>query len=461
MNFYKIFHPNLTQDGVWKSLISFTLPLMVSWIFQQLYNAADTIIVGHFLGEQSLAAIGACTAISELLIGFGNGFGGGLGIVASRYYGACDVERLKKVSAGSITITLCVTFAIMLVSQIFLKPLLYVLGTPESIMEEAYSYIWTIGIFSVGIFTYNLFSGLLRAIGNSFMPLVFLVFSSVLNVVLDILFIVKFKMGVQGTALATVISQGTSAAFCLFYIYKKAGILIPEKNSFRVGKKLYADLFGQGISMALMSALVSSGSVILQSAINRFDTMIIAGHIAARKIFAITDIPLLTLGVSSATFVSQNLGAGKTDRIRRGVIAADSMCVVWGILCTAVIPLSARFFMRAVSGSHNEELLDYGTKYISFMQPFYAVLGILFVARNSLQGLGSKFLPLISSIIELIGKMLFTWIIIPRIGIWGIIVCEPLIWVAMTAQLVFVYARHPVIKNARLEAKEKISWLKK
>lgn len=441
MNFYKLLHPDLTNGSILKSLVAFAIPLMVSWIFQQFYNAVDTIIVGHFLGEESLAAIGSCAAIYELLIGFGNGFGNGLGIVAARYYGANHIEKLKKVAAGSIVITLCVTAFIMILGETGLRPLLRLLGTPDSIIEEAYSYIWTVAIYSGVLFAYNLLSGLLRAIGNSFMPLVFLIIASVLNVFLDILFVAVFNLGVRGTAIATVIAQGISAAFCLLYIFKKAKILIPEKKSFDVGKDLYKDLTAQGLSMALMSALVSSGSVILQSAINKFDTMIIAGHISARKIFSLTDIPLITMGLASATFVSQNLGAGKKDRIRKGVFDSCALCVIWGVLCTIVIPLTSRFLIKAISGSENEELLDFGAKYISFIQPFYAVLGILLVMRNSLQGLGSKILPLVSSIIELVGKMLFTWLIIPILGTWGIIMCEPLIWCAMTIQLVYVYVK--------------------
>lgn len=455
MSVYSFFHPDLTHDKILKSVIAFTIPLVISWIFQQLYNAVDTVIVGHFLGEKSLAAIGSCAAITELLIGFGNGFGGGLGIVAARYFGACNVEKLKKVTAGSIIITICVTAFIMISGHFFLKPLLRLLGTPESILDEAHSYIWTIAIFSGVLFAYNLLSGLLRAIGNSFMPLVFLIVSSVLNVILDIIFVKNFGMGVRGTAIATVFAQGISAVFCLIYIVKKATILLPKQESFHVGKNLYKDLTGQGLSMALMSALVSSGSVILQSAINSFDTMIMAGHISARKVFAITDIPLITLGISSSTFVSQNLGANKKDRILKGVRAACILCVAWGVLCTATIPFASRTLIKIVSGSKNPGLIDFGAKYISFMQPFYAVLGILVVSRNSLQGLGSKLLPLISSIIELLGKMLFTWIIIPLAGTWGIIMCEPLIWVVMTIQLVWVYEKHPIIKEARKEIKSK------
>ena len=441
MNAYKLFHPDLTNDNIWKSVLAFMFPMMISYVFQQLYNTVDSIIVGHFLGESSLAAIGSCAAISELLIGFGTGFGNGLGIVASRYYGACNTNSLKKVTFASVIITCFVTLFIMLSGVFGLKPLLKLLGTPDSIIDQAFSYIWTVAIFSGVLFAYNLLSGLLRAIGNSFMPLIFLIIASFLNIALDLFFVIVLKWGVKGTAIATVIAQGISAILCFFYILKKAPLLIPGKEHLKVQKAIYTDLIGQGLSMALMSALVSSGSVILQYSINSFDTYIIAGHITARKIFGLTIIPLIALGLSSSTFVSQNLGAGKLDRIKKGIRISNLLCIIWGILCTIFIPLLARSLIQAVSGSTSDQLVDFGTKYISFMQPFYAVLGVLFVSRNSLQGLGSKFLPLISSIIELAGKIAFTLVIIPFLGIWGIIICEPLIWVFMTIQLLIALVK--------------------
>lgn len=439
MNVSNFFHPDLTKDNIAKSLLAFTLPLMISLVFQQFYNAVDTIIVGHYLGETSLAAIGACASIYELLVGFGTGFGNGLGIVAARAYGANNIEQLKKVVASSAVITVFVTIFIMIFGQLTLKPILSFLGTPSEIIEEAYSYIWFIAIFSGVLFAYNLLSGLLRAIGNSFMPLVFLIISSFLNIFLDILMIVKFNLGVKGTAIATVAAQGISALLCFFYIIYKVKILIPTKKHFKAESKLYSDLIGQGLSMALMSAIVSSGSIVLQAPINSFGTMIIAGHISARKIFGITNIPLIAIGTAAATFVSQNLGAQKIDRIKKVVRTANIMCVIWGILCTVVIPLTAKILISAISGSSNEEVISYGSKYIIFMQPFYAILGILVVTRNSLQGLGSKIVPLFSSVIEFLGKVLFTVAIIPHTGIRGIIMCEPLIWCAMTVQLVWAY----------------------
>lgn len=446
--FDKLFHPDLTRDNILKTMLAFGAPLLISYIFLQFYNTVDIVVVGHFLGEDSLAAIAACSAVNDLLIGFGNGFGNGLGIVAARAYGAGKEDRLKKIVVASFFITLGVTLFIMLIGHFFLYKILTLLGTPASIIDEAYSYIWIMAIFSGVLFAYHLLSGLLRAIGNSIMPLVFLISSSVLNIFLDILLIVVFHQGVRGTAIATVIAQGISAILCFIYIMAKCRILIPNKKSFQIDPPIYKDLISQGLSMALMSSLVNSGTVILQKAINSFGTFILAGHISARKIFIFTNIPLFTFGMIASTFVSQNYGAQKFDRIKKGVRSLYLLSTVWGIICTIIIPIFSKSLISLISGSNTTEVLNYGSKYISFAMPFYPVLGILLVTRNALQGLGSKILPLISSIIELLGKVLFTTLIIPKAGSWGIILCEPLIWVVMAIQLLIVFLRHPLLQSS-------------
>lgn len=442
---HNLLHPELINGNIVKALIVFSAPIIVSCLFQQLYNAVDASIVGHYLGEKSLAAIGACMAVFELMIGFGVGFGNGLSIVVARAYGAQDDEALKKSVAASIIVTLGVSALTTLLGVFYLRDLLILLDTPEEILDEAHGYIGLVAAFCCVLFAYNLLSGLLRAIGNSFMSLVFLIVSSGLNVILDVVLIREFGMGVRGTAIATVVAQGVSALLCAIYIFRKARILIPQRRHFCMDKGIYVELLEQGLSMALMSSLVSSGSVILQSSINSFGTLVIAGHVSARKVFGLSVIPLLACSTACATFVSQNLGAHKYGRIRRGVTVANYMCVGWGIMCTLVIPFISRYLISIMSGSSEEEVLDYGSTYVTFIQPFYGVLGVLIVARNSLQGLGEKMLPLVSSFIELVGKILFTYVIVPRTGIWGIIVCEPLIWVIMSIQLLYVFWRHPIV----------------
>lgn len=441
-------HPDLLNGSIFKSLIFFTLPLLVSYIFQQLYNAADTVIIGHFLGENSLAAVGACTALYDLLVGFGVGFGNGLAIVAARAFGAGDSEKLRKVVASSLVITVFVTLFIMAVSHFFLYIVLQKLGTPEEIIDESFSYISTITIWAGVLFAFNLFSGMLRAIGNSFVPLLFLILASLINIFLDILFITKFQMGIFGAAVATVIAQGISGFLTLFYILKKAEVLIPSKSSFKFDKNLYADLLGQGLSMAFMGSLVQSGTVILQKAINSFGAAIIAGHNCARKIFSLTNLPLITLGVSFSTFVSQNFGAGKIGRIKKGILCGFLITAIWNAAMLIFIPIAIKPLARFISGSSNPELLNYTFKYMLFAVFFYFPLGAIFVIRNSLQGLGQKILPLVSSVIELLGKIIFVVLIIPRIGIWGVIMCEPLIWCVMCVHLFYALVTNKVLRNA-------------
>lgn len=438
---------DLVHGNILKSLLVFAIPLMISNAFQQLYNAVDTMIVGHYLGDMSLAAIGSCAAVFELLVGFSLGIGNGLSIVAARSFGADNKELLKKSVAGSIMIGIGVTLILVLISGLFLHPLLELLGTPDNIIEESYSYISMIARFVGIMFTYNLLAGLLRAIGNSMMPLVFLVISSLLNVGLDLLFITHLQMGIRGAAAATVIAQGVSALLCILYILKCCPILIPEKRHFRVGSQLYKELLGQGLSMGLMTGIVSTGTVILQAGINNFGYLIIAGHISARKLHSFCLMPFATLGLALSTFVSQNRGAGQKERVRKGVRYANILALCWGMILTVLLFFGAEFMVRLLSGSSEPEVLENGARYLRINGPFYMVLGILLNTRNSLQGLGSKVVPLISSVIEFIGKILFVIFIIPKMGYLGVIICEPVIWCLMCTQLIWSFYRNPFIRG--------------
>ena len=443
MNLKRLIYLDLLNGSIFKAIMCFMIPILTSYLFQQFYNTADTVIVGHYLSEKSLAAIGACAAIFELVLHLGNGFGSGCSIVIARAFGSGDREYLKRAVAASIVIMTVVSVVLSLFCIFCLRPVLIALGTPQEILSEALDYISVIGLFCGVLFAYNLVAGMLRAIGNSVMPLIFLVFSSILNVILDIVLITKFRMGVGGTAVATVIAQGASVLLCLLYILKGAKILIPSASSFKYisneSNKLYKDLIGQGLSMALMMSIVGSGTLILQSAINSFGTYIIAGHIAARKVFSLSTVVIFSLGMTSSTFVSQNYGAGKIDRIKKGVKVAIGFIWVYTIILVILSPFIVRPIFSFVSGSQNQELLDYGTKYLCFAFPFFIVLGPLIVLRNSLQGLGAKLLPLVSSFMELFGKIIFTILIIPHLGTLGIILCEPLIWSVMAVQLTWAF----------------------
>lgn len=440
---------DLLKGKILRALIIFAIPLFISSLFQQLYNTMDIMIVGNFLGDTSLAAIGATAAVYEMLVGFALGVGNGLSIVTARSYGSNDEDTIKKSVAGSLVIGLGITIVIMIIAKVLLLPLLELLNTPANIIDEAHTYIYTVTI-SVGVmFLYNLCAGFLRAIGNSMMPLVFLIVSSVLNIVLDIVFITQFNMGIKGAAVATVIAQGVSAALCIIYIYIKCPVLIPKKKHFIIEKELYKELLGQGLSMGVMLLIVSTGTVILQTAINKLGYLIIAGHTAARKLSGFVMIPVSAVSMSLATFVSQNKGANQGSRIREAVRYSNIISIVWGGIVTIILIFFAPTLMRALSGSAEATVIDNGARYLLLNAPFYAVLGILLNLRNSLQGIGEKLLPLVSSIIEFFGKILFVILLIPSLEYFGVIICEPIIWCFMCIQLAYAFYRNPYIRECK------------
>lgn len=443
----KLFQVDFLQGPIVRSLVIFAIPLFISSLFQQMYSMVDTMIVGNYLGDEALAAMGACASISDLLVGFCLGVGSGMAVVTARSYGSGNLKLLKKSVAMTMVLGALVTVLISGCGGMVLRPLLELLNTPAEIIDQSYSYVSTIMAGALVMLAYNLCAGMLRAIGNSIMPLLFLIVASVLNVILDIVFISNFHMGIRGAAVATVISQGISALLCVIYIWKKAPILVPSKAHFSLDKGLCSELLGQGISMGLMGSIVSLGTVVLQYGINGFGTLIIAGHTAARKLHFVCMMFSTTLSMACSTFVSQNKGAGNRERI----IRAMKYMFVFDFASAAVVTVALYFFARPVvqliTGSTEVVVLDNATMYLLVAGPFYAVLGVLLQTRSALQGIGEKVLPIISSVIEMVGKVIFTIVFIPRFGYTAVIWCEPLIWCAMTAQLLFSYYRNPFIRG--------------
>ncbi|CBZ48793.1 MATE efflux family protein DinF [Streptococcus gallolyticus subsp. gallolyticus ATCC BAA-2069] len=380
---------NLTTEPVLKSLLLFSLPILISNVFQQLYNTTDTMIVGNFMGSQALAAVGATSSLFELIVGFAIGVGNGMGIVIARHYGAKEKELVKKSVAGAIVVGVVLTLFIMLISLLLLHPLLTLLQTPENIIGQAYDYIFIIMIFVGVTIAYNLGAGVLRAIGDSMTALYILILAAVFNVILDLLFIVKFQMGVQGAAFATIVAQGMAALLCIFYILRKVRLLIPSKRHFKLDKHLYRDLLGQGISMGLMTSIVAIGSVILQTAINQLGVNIIAAQTAARRIQGFFIMPLNSIALAMVTFVAQNFGAKKFDRIIRAIKISLALSATWSLLTVILFLFSATTMVRWISGSTDTELLANGTQFLHIASLFYIVLHSLHIEKY-IAGFGRK-----------------------------------------------------------------------
>lgn len=438
---------DLLNGKIFVPMIQFTAPILFSVLFQQLYNTIDTLIVGHTLGETSLAAMGAAAPIYDLLIGFAIGFGNGLAIVTARCFGAGDEGKLKDSVAVSIVIGMAVVAALTLLSQVTLVPLLDLLHTPAEVMGDAYRYISIITRFILIMFAYNLCAGILRAVGNSIMPLVFLIISSLINILLDYIFIAVLDRGLGGAAEATVIAQSISVFLCLIYITKAVSILIPKRENFKKDQSLYKEMTAQGFSMGFMSCIVSAGSVILQSGINGLGYLIIAAHTSARRLFQFCLIPFIAMTQTMNTFVSQNYGAHKPQRIRKAVKYAYLYSAVVTVLITVIVWIFAPYMIKWISGSDETEVLQNGALYLRVVVPCYFILGVLNTTRTSLQAIGQKMLPVLSSVIELIGKILFTAAFIPRFAYMAVIVCEPVIWCFMAAELLAAFWKNPFIKG--------------
>ena len=430
---------DLLSSPIVSSLLTFALPILISNALQQFYNAADTTIVGNFLGFNSLAAIGATSAIYELIVGFAIGIANGMGIVVARHFGAGDIEKIKKAVAGSIVIGSVLSLAVMLVGGVWLYGLLRLVHIPENIIDEAYSYIYIIMIFFFLTFFYNWSASMLRAIGNSLTPLLILLLTSVINIGLDILFITKFNTGIKGAAIATVISQAISALLCIVYMYIKADILIPKLKHFKYNYYVYADLSTQGFAMGFMSSIVSIGTVILQTAVNGMGVTIIAAQTTGRRIMFFLMMPMSSLATALTTFVSQNFGAGNKSRIKSAVKYANIINTIWSIISAVFVYTLSIWLIRFISGSDDKELIANAKLYIAMATPFFWALGILFNLRNALQGMDRKIEPLISSCIELICKIAFVLFIIPVFGYMGVVLTEPIIWVLMVLQLAYSF----------------------
>ena len=449
----KKFDVDLLHGPILKAMLIFAVPLFFSGVFQQLYNTMDTVIIGHTLGDEALAAMGAAAAIYDLLVGFALGIGNGLAIVTARSFGNGNLDHLKRSVATALVIGLGTTVVMTVAAHFIVYPLLEILNTPAEIIEQSYAYISTITMFIGVMFAYNLCAGLLRAIGNSVMPLVFLVLSSMLNIVLDLFFIKQVGMGVQGAAVATVIAQGVSVIACLVYIMKKADILIPKKKHFVWDKALYLEMLAQGFSMAFMSAIVYAGTAILQSGINSLGYLVIAGHVAARKLFSFLMMPYMAISQTVSTFVAQNFGAGQMGRIRRAVKYAY-LCgaVLTAVITLFTIPL-APLMVRLLSGSSEAVVIENGALYLRVVAPCLMILALLNPSRFGLQSIGNKILPTISSVIELIGKYLFVVLLIPRFQYMAVIFCEPVIWFFMDIELLWAFWRNPLVLAGKEEEK--------
>ncbi len=428
---------NMTEGSILGCLLTFAFPILIGNIFQQLYNVVDTAVVGNVLGDNALASIGAAAPIYSLVVSFANGITNGFAVIIARAFGADKEDEIRKSVALTFVLTAVLSVIFMAGSLLLLNPLLNFLETPTTIIKETKQYLFIILAFSVATMFYNMFAGMLRAIGNSRAPLYFLVIAMIINVLLDIILVKYTPLGVAGAACATVIAQLMSVVLCIVYIYKKCPMFIFRPKDVVWDGRLIRELLSTGLSMGLMIVVVSIGSVALQRAVNSLGEQTIAAHTAARKIDDIFMLPLGTITMAASTFTSQNFGAGKMERVKKGIITSILIDFVWSAFACLCSVFGSGLMVQLLSGTKDPVVLNCATNYIRINLPFFFVLSILLVLRSSLQSVGRKLIPVIGSIVELIAKFLAVIVIVPMFGYMGVCFLEPVIWI-LSAMLVCV-----------------------
>lgn len=411
---------DLTKGNVLKVVLLFAVPLFLSNIFQQLYNLTDISIIGHALGDDALSAIGSVSTIygmfNSLLFGMGNGFA----MVIAKFFGAGDQKSLRKAIANTLIISVIWTVAITAIGILTLKPLMKILNTPDSIFDMAYSYAIIVISLLVFSFIYNVLSAMLRAVGNSIEPLFILMLSVTINVGLDLLFVCRYHWGLPGAAIATTIAQAISALTCFFFILRKVPELRFRKEDLKLDKAMIEDLFSAGLAFALMYTVVNIGTVILQGAINGLGETTIAAHTTARKISEFCMLVPSTLAHSMANFAGQNYGAGRYDRIKEGLRKTILFACGIATFMIFIIYTTGEGLVQGVSGSENQTLIDTAVFYLKVDLPFYYVLSVLLITRNTMQGMGAKYTPVIASIMELLFKAFTAGFLAVRLKYIGI-----------------------------------------
>lgn len=432
---------DLTQGNVAKLLLFFAFPTLLSNVFQQFYNLADTAIAGHILGDNALVAIGASSTVNSLVLSFAWGLNGGFGIIIAQCFGAKDFKKLKKSVAISLSINVLFSLIVCIFSIFMSRPMLQALNTPAARLNEANSYISVILVFIIVPMLYNLEAVILRSLGDSKTPLYFLIFSSVLNIILDYVLIKFTHMGVKGAAVATVLAQLLSVILCFVVILKNFKIIRLKKNDFHFSASLFKNMMSAGMAMAVMNSIFSIGSIIMQGSINALGEDIIAAHLGSRKVAEMFMQPLVTIGTACSTFVGQNYGALKIGRIKASIKYSTIYSLIWSVFTFFILWFFGGQIARLVTGSASQVVFDNTQMYLRINAPFYFVLGLLFTLRFSIQSVDRKMPPIISSSMELASKIAAAYLFIPLWGYLGACIAEPLSWTLGAIYLLFVFKK--------------------
>lgn len=429
----------MTEGSPAKLIILFSVPLLIGNIFQQFYSMADTFIVGRTIGVNALAAVGCTGSISFLILGFAMGATGGLGIITAQRFGAKDERGVRRSVAAGVWISLMITIVLTAISVPFARQILELMQTPAELIEDAYKYIVIIlaGIFASMLF--NLLSNIIRALGDSKTPLLFLVIACILNILLDYGFILLLHAGVEGAAWATVIAQLISGLLCLIYIRWKIPMLHLTKEDWQVSGWEILQHIKVALPMGFQMSIIAIGAVVLQFVLNGIGAVAVAAFTAAQRIDQIAMQPMNSFGTTMSTYVAQNYGAGLIERIKKGVFQCSLISVGFSIFIGSVNILAGYQLAGIFVGNDVPKVLELAQTYLKINGSMYWVLAMLFIFRLTIQGLGRSVMPTVAGIMELIMRTLAAIFLASSIGFTGVSWASPLAWIGACIPLAADY----------------------
>lgn len=430
---------DMTVGSPMKLILGFSVPLLFGFLFQQFYNLMDTLIVGRFLGVEALAAVGSTGALNFLIIGFCMGVCNGFALPLAHRFGAGDYRGMRAFMMNAIYLAVIFAVVMTVITVVFCRPILRLMQTPENIIEGAYSYIVIIFIGIPVTYLYNLVAGIIRSMGDSKTPVVFLVIASVLNIALDIVFIVGFHSGVAGAALATVISQGVSGVGCLIYSWKRFDILHPNIQERSVNTSYMKTLCGMGVPMGLQYSITAIGSVILQSAVNTLGSDAVASMTAGTKIGMFFCCPFDALGSTMATYGGQNVGAKKMERIAAGLKSCSVLGICYSLLAFGILALAGRQLAMFFVESAETQVIENVQLFLLINSAFYIPLTFVNIVRFLIQGMGYSKFAILAGVCEMAARTLVGFVFVPIFGFPAACFASPVAWIFADAFLFPAY----------------------
>ena len=430
---------SMTEGNPIKLILVFSLPLIIGNMFQQFYSMADTLIVGRTIGVNALAAVGCTGTLSFFVLGFVMGFTSGLSIITAQKFGAQDAEGVKKSFGISIILSFALSVIMTVLACILTLPALNLLHTPEEILSDACSYLLIIYLGIPASVLFNFASNMIRELGDSKTPLCFLILACCINIILDYAFILIFGMGVAGAGIATVLAQLLSGICCFIFIRKKMPALWITREHLRLSMQEVVSSLKVALPMAFQMSIIAIGALVLQSALNGLGPVSVAAYAAAQKIDSIATMPLNSLGVAMSTYSAQNYGAGKIDRVRKGVFQCILISLCFSVVMAFVNIFAGSNLAGLFVGNAELEVRNLAKVFLSVNGSFYWILGLLFIYRFTLQGLGNSMIPTVAGAVELISRALGAVILVRFFHFRGVCMSNVLAWIGAGVLLMTAY----------------------